>query len=365
MYKNITFAFVHILNEVLENGSFVVTRGNEQVEILARLLQIRNPKERVIVVQHRNNNIFALIAETMWVLGGRNDLAYLSHYLPRAAEFSDDGKIWRAAYGPRLRNWNGVDQFKEVNRIINEDKNTKRAVMVIFDPQKDYVETKDIPCNNWLHFIIREGRLHLNVTVRANDIVWGFGGINSFEWSVLQEIMAFWTGTKVGNLSWFVGSFHVYQRHFKTAKKILNNFRNKTLYDFGMQSPRFSTPIADFDAELKNWFSIENKIRKQLIPKVRFEIQKVRDEFLRNSLEMVYIYNRYLNNAPREEIAELVGQLPTNDFKIGAIEYFTRIYGQQDLIKLSDKERGFFDYYWQSPYSGESSPAPLDKIVTL
>jgi len=334
------------------DGTFIITRGNEQIEVLSQLLRIRNPDERVITLRHRNNNIFALIAETIWVLGGRDDLEYLCHYLPRAIDFSDDGKTWRAAYGPRLRNWNGVDQFKEIVRIINNDKNTKRAVMEIFNPQKDYVDSKDIPCNNWLHFMVRNGQLHLSVTLRANDAVWGFGGINSFEWSVLQEMMAFWTGTSVGNLSWFVGTIHIYKRHYKTAIKILDTFQNKTLYEFGIQSPKFSTPFNSFDDELRRWFGIEEKMRKGIDAGVYDEIQRIPDDFLRNSLEMLYIYNLYLRETPKEKIAELVEQLPTNDFKIAAIEYFTRRYDQKDLIKLHGKEIEFFDYYWHGQETG-------------
>jgi thymidylate synthase len=59
------------------------------------------------VLPGRNNNVFAQLAETAWVLAGRNDLAFLGHYLPRVADFSDDGRTWRGAYGPRIRRWGG------------------------------------------------------------------------------------------------------------------------------------------------------------------------------------------------------------------------------------------------------------------
>lgn len=128
MEKNVTYSLINVLRNIRDNGSPVVTRGKEQVEVLSQLLRIKSPLERVIVTPHRNNSIFALIAETFWVLGGRNDLGYLTHYLPRASDFSDDGKTWRAAYGPRLRNWYGVDQFQQVASLLRADPNTKRAV---------------------------------------------------------------------------------------------------------------------------------------------------------------------------------------------------------------------------------------------
>ncbi|CAN7723092.1 thymidylate synthase [Rhizobium rhizogenes] len=348
MEKNVTYSLINVLRNIRDNGSPVVTRGNEQVEVLSQLLRIKSPLERVIVTPHRNNNIFALIAETFWVLGGRNDLGYLTHYLPRASDFSDDGKTWRAAYGPRLRNWYGVDQFQQVASLLRADPNTKRAVMTIFDPKSDYVETKDVPCNNWLHFLIRDGRLHLNVTVRANDAVWGFGGINSFEWSILQEMMAVWTGTQAGTLSWFVGTIHVYKRHYKTIDQILDNFGNKTLYEFGIGHPKFNTPLADFDRALHDWFSIEERIRIHGERMAITDVLSIEDELLRNSLQLLYIYNRYTRGAAEEEIAYFVNKLPMNDFKIAAIEFFSRKYGRWDLSQLRQEENDFFEYYWRT-----------------
>ncbi|MED3945082.1 thymidylate synthase [Priestia megaterium] len=346
MAKNETFALINVLQKINENGLKVVTRGFEQKEVLSNLEVIDNPNERVIVLKHRNNNIFALIAETLWVLGGRDDLDFLQHYLPRASEFSDDGKVWRAAYGPRLRNWYGVDQFKEVARLINQDENTKRAAMIIYDPAKDYIDTKDVPCNNWLHFMARDGKLNLNVSVRANDAIWGFGGINMFEWSVLHEMMSFWTNKETGKLSWFTGTMHVYSRHYQTSSKILESFKGKTLYDFDFHSPKFSTPLNSFDSLMENVFKLENQMRKNPKLDILDEIYKINDELIQQSMLMLLIYNLYKNNCSKNTLRDLVHQLPSSDFKIAAIEYLTRRFNDKSLFLLSDKEKEFFDYYW-------------------
>ncbi|MGL5808389.1 MAG: thymidylate synthase, partial [Nocardioides sp.] len=177
MARNLSEALVNVLGDVMVSGDEVVARGQTQRELRGHVQTITHPTERVLVLPGRANNVFAQIAETAWVLAGRDDLAYLAHYLPRAPEFSDDGKTWRAAYGPRLRNWRGqVDQLSAVADRLVEDPHTKRAVMTIFDPASDYGETKDVPCNNWLHFLQRDGQMHLSVAVRANDAIWGFSG---------------------------------------------------------------------------------------------------------------------------------------------------------------------------------------------
>lgn len=181
-YRNATYALVAGLNELLTDGERLTVRGSDILELRNHVSVLRRPRERCIVTPKRQNNIFATVAETAWVMAGRNDLAYLTHYLPRAGDFSDDGLTWRAGYGPRLRNWYGTDQLKEVVRLLRAEPSSRRAVMAIFDPAIDYQSSKDIPCNNWLDWLVRGGKLHLGIALRSNDAVWGFSGINSFEW---------------------------------------------------------------------------------------------------------------------------------------------------------------------------------------
>lgn len=345
MFKNVTYAFREGLRKILTEGEVIAVRGSETKEVRSHLIKIAHPLERVYLIPGRNNNIFAQIAESLWVMAGRNDMEFLSRYLPRAVDFSDDGKVWRGGYGPRLRNWYGVDQIKEVAAILNNDPNSRRAVVMIFDPAQDNIESKDIPCNNWLHFTIRNGKLHLNVAIRSNDIWWGFSGINSFEWSVLHEMMADWTGTEVGEYSHFASSFHLYDRHYEQAEKIINNSPDRTLYDFGFTNPKFSTPLAEFDRAMSQFFTIEDKMRRGET-NLTEEIDRFQDSFLRNSLEMLYIYNRHLLGGEKEEIAQLLEALPSNDFKIGAIEYFSRKFKSRDFLKLQPQEREFLQYFW-------------------
>ncbi len=384
MFKNSTHAFWSGLRTIWETGATITVRSQETKEVRSHLCKIAAPLERVYVIPDRHNNIFAQIAESLWVMGGRNDLEFLSPYLPRAINFSDDGKVWRGAYGARLRNWKcfnsaqhpgfdsaqptgfdsaqhsgfdsaqptGIDQIKEVVNILNQDPHSRRAVMIIFDPAQDYINSKDIPCNNWLHFLIREGKLHLNVSLRSNDIWWGFSGINTYEWSVLQEMIAFWTGTQVGEYSHFASSFHLYDRHYQSAQKILANTPAQTLYDFGFTPPNFSTPLTEFDRIMEEWFAIENRMRQGKFDLTQ-AINNFPDNLLRNSLEMLEIYNRFSHGAAQEEIVRLIEDLPSNDFKVAAIEYFSRKFKNRQLIKLEEQEREFFQYFWSDTFSSK------------
>lgn len=281
-FRNATDALPVLLDYMLINGSEVGSRQGERTfEILTPQIMLTHPWEREILTPLRKASLPAQIAETMWVLAGRGDIEWLSHYLSRAGEFSDDGKYWRGAYGPRIRDWRSMgingpqhtDQLRHVVELLKHDRGTRRAVINIYDPAVDTQDGKDIPCNNWLSFISRNGYLHLNVAIRSNDVIWGWSGINQFEWSVLQEIVAKMTGNMIGNLTFNVTSFHLYEKHWEKARNIVKESRG--MVPSALSSPGFSLKsvkerpdwhTTDSDIDLLNeliseWFRAEEKIR--------------------------------------------------------------------------------------------------------
>ncbi|MBK8085124.1 MAG: hypothetical protein IPK28_15615 [Devosia sp.] len=106
-YRNISLALVGSVRDLLRDGTDVLVRQRATKELIARNTRVEHPLERYLSVPNRNNDVVAQFAESMWVLAGRDDIAWLTRYLPRAQLFSDDGATWRGAYGPRLRNWQG------------------------------------------------------------------------------------------------------------------------------------------------------------------------------------------------------------------------------------------------------------------
>lgn len=419
MYKNLDEALVGSLRLLLEKGDVVPSRNGETRELWSHHMVIENPLQRVLLAPGRGHNPFAALAETMWVLAGRNDLEFLGRYLPRAGDFSDDGKTWRGGYGPRLRAWERfgglqsqvpetsdptlmedrkddirdwvsqaykglgleapysltnpdpiclVDQLEECVKILTEDPNSRRAVMVIFDPSLDYCQSKDIPCNNWVAFKIRSGKLNMTIGVRSNDVIWGFSGINVFEWSVLQQMMAHWTGTEVGKMGYLADSFHLYDYHYEKAQTILAGAKAKTLYDFGFKTPEFSTYWEDFPALMDEFFSLEQLLHEGDYAAFDLHIGNIKDEFVRTTLLMLKAYTSYLNRekylAHASEssweptvylrpIAEQVNEIPAGDLRVAAIDYFRRQKGFGEkfmaLVSLDAQERAFFEYLSAPP----------------
>lgn len=250
------------LSEIDLAGHEIRVRGSLTRELTARTFHIAQPTQRYVSVRGRLNSVVATVAETVWILAGRNDLEFLGRYLPRARDFSDDGKTWRAGYGPRLRNWRGTDQVREVVELLRSDPSSRRAVISLFDPATDFTKSRDVPCNNWLHFVQRNNRLDMSISARSNDVVWGFSGINAFEWSVLHEVVARAIGAQVGTQHWFVSSLHLYERHFDRAASILQVGPGTGVYDRGATTMPYDGPWEDLDDHLDEWFRVEDMIRR-------------------------------------------------------------------------------------------------------
>jgi|ERR1051326_831620 thymidylate synthase len=324
-YRNISFATAGSLADVVDQGTDVIVRGKLTRELLVRLTTLERPLERYLFLPKRYNDVFAQFAETMWVLAGREDIAWLSRYLPRASDFSDDGHTWHGAYGPRLRRWTGgVDQLDKVRRLLSEDPASRRAVMMLFDPARDFVNSRDIPCNNWLSWIARDGKLHLSVAIRSNDAMWGFSGINAFEWSIVQEMMAYWTGFDVGNATYFATSFHLYDYHFQRAEQIGEGFHGLTPYDFGIGRTAFQTHWSDFPAKLNRWFSLEEKIRLNADGSL-FVHGHTGDPLLDSGLALVHVYWAHKRWGV-DRLATELAILPSEDYVAAIYEQLGRIY---------------------------------------
>lgn len=250
-----------IMKDLLEHGDEVGSRNGRVKEFLNTQIVITEPARREVLSINRKANVFAQIAETVWVLSGRNDVEWLSAYLPRAADYSDDGVVWRGGYGPRLRGgYFGFDQLQHIIALLRNDPLSRRAVIAIYEPTVDAAPGKDIPCNDFLQFQSRLGELHLTVTVRSNDLMWGWSGINAFEWSTLQEIVAHLLGIDVGTLTFNIGSLHLYEQHWDKAARIYHEAPVERGVRFSLPD-RMDRSIETVDLLLERFFAWETMCR--------------------------------------------------------------------------------------------------------
>jgi hypothetical protein len=153
--------------------------------------------------------------ESLWMLAGRNDLAYVEQYNKRMREYSDNGVDLHGAYGYRWINHFDFDQIDSIIKRLKASPNDRRSVLQMWDPKIDLNrDGVDVPCNTVIYFKVRDGKLNMTVGNRSNDVIWGTFGANVVHMSMLQEYVARSLGVSVGTYYQVSDSFHVYTNIF-------------------------------------------------------------------------------------------------------------------------------------------------------
>ena len=175
------------------------------------LLIIHNPWERVLIDDVRQPNPYFHLAEFVWMMAGSNDAKWISDFNSNMMSYSDDGEVFKAAYGHRWRRHFTRDQIREVIDLLRKDPTTRRAVISMWDPNVDLEQSKDIPCNTTIYFRVNSGFLDMTVCNRSNDFVWGMLGANAVHMTSLQEFVALAVGAGIGKYYVFTNNLHIYK----------------------------------------------------------------------------------------------------------------------------------------------------------
>lgn len=208
-------AAFHELADQAESGFNDSSRDGAVVgEFIDAVFHVEDPTRSIVTSPIRNMPMRYAIGELAWYLSGSNRVQDISHYAKKWAEISDDGETNNSAYGYRIFQKFGFDQWEFVKGLIQKDPNTRQAVIHIKDASN--IPTKDTPCTVYLQFFLREGKLHLSVHMRSNDI-WMGVPYDMFSFCFLQVKMAMELGVDIGSYTHYAGSLHIYQRDYNAA----------------------------------------------------------------------------------------------------------------------------------------------------
>ena len=298
------------------------------------IVELTNPRTRVISITGRGASLPAQAAETLWVLGGRNDLTYLTHYLPRAPQFSDDGgKTWRDAYGPRLRDYAGHDQLRAVVDELRDHPDSRRAVMSLLIPDLDHYHFRaaSFPCNQNLSFMVRDGKLDLVVFIRSQDLLWGWSGADIFSFTVLHELVSILTGIPLGSFFNVANSLHYYAEFEPRMERMREQPLNDIYLTHDLTFPSIKPcSLEDVDASLKAFFKLEELARAKDIKGASSGLELVdvfaqTPKILSDLMSIVTIYSLAKNNSLYEKkLEECILQIDYADLRLGMQDWLRR-----------------------------------------
>lgn len=233
------------------------------------------PQERVLFNAKRDANPVFHLVESLWMFAGRDDVASLLPYNSKYGQYAESDGTVHGAYGRRWVNEFGADQILEIIRILKKDRNSRQAVMQMWNCKKDLgTVVKDKPCNTHIYFEIRDGHLNMTVLCRSNDMLWGAYGANAVHMSMLQEIIAWGVDAPIGTYTQFSNNFHLYTdvpmvREFLDSPPSESDDR----YSAGTVdvTPMFQKgeTVEDFLEDCERWFSgrtfyLENKFLENI-----------------------------------------------------------------------------------------------------
>jgi thymidylate synthase len=213
--------WVRTLQKINESGREVAPRGKLTLEVLHNTVHV-DMRRPVLTNPSRRLSYQFMAAEAYWILSGDNTVAGISPWNKHISEFSDDGKTFFGAYGPKV-----ISQIGYVVRKLIEDRESRQAGLTIWREKPP--QTKDVPCTVAIFFSIRDDLLDAHVFMRSSDVWLGLP-YDCFNFSMLgHQVCGLFNDVMVhekiapGQLHLTAVSSHLYQPQWSEAREIAEN----------------------------------------------------------------------------------------------------------------------------------------------
>ena len=277
--NNVNQLFSDMFWRFKTSGVKTETRNGPAIRIPEPVLTtIFNPEERVLFHAGRDANPVFHLMESIWMLAGRRDVEFLAKFNSRIGDYSDDGRVFNAAYGFRARHGFRRDQLVEVIELLRRDPNSRQALIQLWDAEDLSKTTKDKACNTSMIFSRSpEGALDMIVTNRSNDAWWGYAGANIVHFTVIQEFVARALGWPVGTYSTVTMNLHLYTELYDASKYLIDPPRAED-YDFYrvlgltpyplMKNTDYKSFLVDAEQFCNDPFSLTAKYKHEFFPAV-------------------------------------------------------------------------------------------------
>ena len=171
---------------------------------------IHKPMLNNIITEKRKWSKEYAEAEWQWYLSGDpniNKLGEIYGKIPGIWKRMADNKgNVNSNYGWQ---WQRNKQLAKVISLLKREKYTRQATISIYDGKEIDKYTNDTPCTYAVQFTIVDNRLNMCVTMRSNDLWYGFCN-DQYCFSKLQELVAKEINMDIGMYYHFAHNLHIY-----------------------------------------------------------------------------------------------------------------------------------------------------------
>lgn len=190
---------------VLQHGRRTEPRGYKTWEIEDATIVIENPRRLLPIGVGRGTRQAIGAAEALGLCAGLDVTTLCVSVSDAFSRFLDGSVLW-GQYGRRVRG-----QMESVITRLRDDKDSRQAVVQIYDPAYDQLNVRDIPCTLGFGFRIRDGGLHMTARMRSQDAWLGLA-YDAFFFGQLGWTVANLLDVELTRLCIKQDSLHVYER---------------------------------------------------------------------------------------------------------------------------------------------------------
>jgi len=206
VFRNANEAYEYLHDQILQYG---VTFGDTKA-LFNVGFYMTDPKDRKIINRERKWNKEYAEAEWQWYLSGDPHVSTLGDIYGKVPEIwkrmADHKGYVNSNYGYQ---WERNRQLDNVVELLSEKPDTRQACISIFDGKERDEYAFDTPCTYAIQFTIVNNRLDMCVTMRSNDLWYGFCN-DQYQFSKLQEMVSKRLEIETGVYYHFAHNMHLY-----------------------------------------------------------------------------------------------------------------------------------------------------------
>jgi thymidylate synthase len=228
--------YLGALKHCYENGDIVKSRAGNVKKSFGYQMRF-DLQEGFPAVTTKKLAWKAMVSELLWFLEGSNDERRLAEilYEDKRDNLEDKNTIWTQnanaeywkqkskfsgdvgrIYGVQWRDFNGVDQLKNLIEGLKKDPDSRRHILTAWNPAELHNMSLP-PCHAFSQFYVSNNKLSCQLYQRSCDMFLGVP-FNIASYSILIHIIAKECGYEVGEFIHSLGDFHIYEEHFEQVK---------------------------------------------------------------------------------------------------------------------------------------------------
>lgn len=246
-----------LVRKVLAEGSLRPTRAGHTLSIFGEMLKV-DISEGLPITCGRKMYVKPILGELAALLRGPKSVEDFKKFGCNYWDsWADANGNLNLDYGNAWRNFNGVDQLRDlVDTLINNPMDRR---MIVSGWRPDRLKELSLPCCHMLYqWYVREGKLDMIWYQRSVDVMVGLPSdvILAAVWTAL---LANSCGLTPGVINMCLGDTHIYTNHIEGAKKYLEQVETHpvifipTPYTISTKATVFN--FVPEDIELSDYYS--------------------------------------------------------------------------------------------------------------